>query len=199
LRAEIIDAATRLLAGAEEPPLSLRAVTRSIGIAPMSIYLHFKDKRELVLAVIEQRFGELLEACDEAAGRVDTPAGRLRARCLAYCRWGLENPGHYRLLFETGATHQAGIPYERSPGSAVFDSFVAAVRDSAQTDPAQSFQVAVRLWIGLHGIVALRLSKTGFPWPPVEMLVDGVLEAVPTEITHESAGHGGRPVNTDGR
>src|SRR5215467_3973529 len=97
----------------------------------MSMYLHFKDKTQLVLAVIEQRFGELLVAQDEAAARAETAADRLRARCLAYCRWGLENPGHYRLLFETGATQQAGIPYENSPGSAVFGTMVAAVHDTA--------------------------------------------------------------------
>ena len=181
LRGDIVEAATRLLAATEEPPLSLRAVARSIGIAPMSMYLHFKDKTQLALAVIEKSFGALLAACDEAAARADTPADRLRARCLAYCSWGLENPGLYHLLFESGATQQAGIPYEHSPGSRVFDSLVGAVRDAAQTDPTESFQLAVRLWIGQHGIVSLRLSKPGFPWPPVETLLDGVLEAVPRD------------------
>ncbi len=183
LREEIIEAATRLLAGTDEPPpISLRAVARSIGISPMSMYLHFEDKSQLLMAVIEQRFGELLEACDEAAARAGAPAARLCARCLAYCTWGLDHPGHYRLLFETRATGQLGVSYEDSPGAAFFDSFVAAVRaavEGSEADPTGLFRAAVSLWIGLHGIVSLRLSKPGFPWPPVEQLLDQVVEAVP--------------------
>jgi hypothetical protein len=28
----------------------------------------------------------------------------------------------------------------------------------------------------LHGLTVLRSSKRGFPWPPVEALVDGLLD-----------------------
>jgi len=180
LREDIIEAATRLLSAYSQPdPLSLRAVAREVGITAQSMYLHFSEKSDLIYAVMERRFGELATTCDRAAREASQPAGRLRARCLAYCRWGMDTPGHYRLLFETKTTGQAGIAYPESPGAAVFSSFVAAVHECMQAGAAQPgdpVEAATGLWIGLHGIVSLRLSKPGFPWPPVEQLVDRVLD-----------------------
>ena len=48
MRDEIIDAAAQLLASAvDDERLSLRAVAREIGVAPQSVYLHFRTKSEL--------------------------------------------------------------------------------------------------------------------------------------------------------
>jgi hypothetical protein len=48
------------------------------------------------------------------------------------------------------------------------------VFDDASVAPRQdAFAVATSVWTGLHGIVSLRLSKPGFPWPPVEVLHRG--------------------------
>ena len=47
--------------------------------------------------------------------------------------------------------------------------------EAGETPRANATAVAVCLWIGLHGIVSLRLKKPGFPWPPVEQLADHLL------------------------
>jgi len=173
LREDILDAATRLLAGdADAGPVSLRAVAKEVGIAPQSMYLHFGDRTELISAVIERRFAELLRACELAVAKETGVSAKLRAFCTAYCLWGLQNPGHYRLLFESTATSQAGMSYEGSPGAEVFDRFLAVVKESAGDD---AFKKAVLLWIAMHGIVSLRLNKPGFPWPRVNELFDDFL------------------------
>jgi AcrR family transcriptional regulator len=181
LRTEIIDAATRLLAsGGEDEPLSLRAVAREIGVAPQSVYLQFQTKSELLLAVVEMFFAELQRHIDKAtAARTNAPA-RLRAHCLAYCDYGLSSPGHYKLLFESRLTGQLGIGYQGSPGSRVFESFLQAVRQcvSPQVSASEVFRETVVLWAELHGVVSLRWSKPGFPWPPAETMVDRLLEAL---------------------
>jgi AcrR family transcriptional regulator len=176
LREEIVAAAAQLLAAAPAPePVSLRGVAKRVGIAPQSMYLHFSDKAELLAAVVAVRFGELLRVCEAAAAAEAAPRARLRAFCVAYCTWGIDNPGHYRLLFESRATTQAGIPYEGSPGADVFNRFAALV---GQSEGSQGVETAVLLWVALHGIVSLRWSKPGFPWPPVEELIDALLRAL---------------------
>jgi AcrR family transcriptional regulator len=174
VREEIVGAAAQLLAAAPEP-VSLRGVAKRVGIAPQSMYLHFGDKAELLAAVVAVRFGELLRACEAAAAAEAGPRARLRAFCVAYCAWGLRHPGHYRLLFESRATTQAGVPYEGSPGAAVFDRFAALV---GQAVGGRGFETAVLLWVAMHGVVSLRWSKPGFPWPAVEELVDAFLRAL---------------------
>jgi AcrR family transcriptional regulator len=192
LREELIAAAARLLATpSQEEPLSLRAVAREAGVAPQSVYLHFATKGQLVWALIDERFGELQEIMDAADAAAEGPVAKLRARCLAYCAFGLTNPGHYTLLFEARATNQLDPPgYAGSPGAAVFGEFARAVRgvmDAGLAPRDDPMVVATVLWAGLHGIVDLRLGKPGFPWPPVDALVDRLLTGlVGVRVTDES-------------
>ena len=70
LRADIIQAASRLLAEPAASPLTLRGVAWAAGVAATSVYRHFADTDELVLAVADQHFSEMLAAeqaaCDAA-------------------------------------------------------------------------------------------------------------------------------------
>ena len=81
-------------------------------------------------------------------------------------------PAITRLLFERRLTGQLGIGFQGSPGARVFDDVIDTVRQcAAPRAPRQKvMQDAVILWAGLHGIVSLRWSKPGVPWPPVEAL-----------------------------
>jgi AcrR family transcriptional regulator len=101
LRAEILDAACRLiseLGGAEA--LTIRGVARAVGIAPASIYTQFADKSALVRGVIAHDYARLTAALREADRSVAAAdvVGRARAQVHAYCRFAMENPGHYRLM-----------------------------------------------------------------------------------------------------
>src|SRR5262245_2468845 len=100
LRVELVAAADRILARTGDVEgLSLRAVAREVGIATPSIYLHFPDKRTLIRAVLEERFAELTAAVRGAVAATPDPSRRLHAGCLAFCRFGIEHPNTYRLLF----------------------------------------------------------------------------------------------------
>ena len=172
MRDEIIDAAQLLASAVDDKRLSLRAVALEIGVAPQSVYLHFRTKSEPLLAVVEGFFAELQRHIDNAKAAHTDSKSRLHAHCLAYCDYGLSSPGHYKLLFESRLTGQLGIGFQGSPGARVFDDFIDTVRQcAAPRAPRQKvMQDAVILWAGLHGIVSLRWSKPGVPWPPVEAL-----------------------------
>ena len=180
LREELIEAASELLArGTSEEALSLRAVAREVGIAPTSFYLHFRDKEELLWAVSEARFRELGQHMDVMAAQASGPVEELRARAMAYCRYGLDHPNHYRVLFGSEPTEKARRPLSELPGGRVFeglrDSVAQALSsgEAAHTDPLLS---TILLWAALHGLVTLRVNKPQFPWPPIEQLVDATLE-----------------------
>ena len=99
MRDEIIDAAAQLLASAvDDERLSLRAVAREIGVAPQSVYLHFRTKSEPLLAVVEGFFAELQRHIDNAKAAHTDSKSRLHAHCLAYCDYGLSSPGHYKIV-----------------------------------------------------------------------------------------------------
>jgi AcrR family transcriptional regulator len=176
LRAELVEAACRLLERLDgEESLSLRAVTREAGVAPQSFYLHFPDKQALMRAVYEARYAELTAEMRAALADLDgttPPTGRVGAIARAYCRFGLTHPGQYRVLFGTVGT--PGWDPETLPGLVTFQLFRDEVARCVASD---ADEITVCLWVFLHGLVTLRVSRPSFAWPPVEDLIDRTVTA----------------------
>jgi AcrR family transcriptional regulator len=191
LREDIIAAAVRVIGEVGNvEAVSLRAVAREAGIDPMSVYRHFADKEDLVWAVLDAEFAELARALEATAAPFRDSHDRLRARCLGYVRFGQERPGEFLVLFGTEGRPQPpdGDP-ELLPGWPVFAALLddverclAPSRTAPADKQAEAEAKATLLWAALHGLTVLRLSKRGFPWPPIEALVDrllGELELTP--------------------
>ncbi|WP_188316535.1 TetR/AcrR family transcriptional regulator [Solihabitans fulvus] len=179
LRTELVAAASRLLETVDsEDGLSLRAVAREVGVSAPSVYLQFADKEKLMWAVLEERFIELRDVIEEAASAADGPAEELRARCVAYCMFGLEQPGNYRVLFSAVSTYKPDVALDQLPGADVFFGLVGAVMRCVEAGVARRldpFLAGTVLWSTLHGMVMLRISKPVFPWPSIETLIRHLL------------------------
>jgi AcrR family transcriptional regulator len=176
LRDEIVIAAGAILSETgSTADLSLRSVARAVGVAATSIYRHFADLDELVLAVkagFLTDFGAALDAAAAAAGT--DPQARVRARAQEYYEYGLRNPGRYRVMFSSQLTaHRRPADYL---GRAVFEhvraDIVAATGDAS---PAADL-TAVHLWTALHGTVTLRLARRNFPWPELDSQLDDLID-----------------------
>ncbi|CAL2059871.1 TetR family transcriptional regulator [Streptomyces murinus] len=178
LKEEILAAAARLLAeSGREEALSLRAVAREVGIAAPSVYLHFKDRSELVATVTRRAYeklvAELREARDGGTPHAPhtshvphtsraphTPRTALRAMAHRYCTFALENPRRFRLMF--GVERIVG-PREDSPRHPVWLVLGAWEEALAALPADRSGQVgaeqdALLLWSALHGIVTIAMA-----------------------------------------
>lgn len=180
LRADLVASASLLLetVGSEEA-LSLRAVARQAGVAPPSVYLHFPDKHELMHAVLQARFVELGTRLDTAASEASDPFSELKARCVAYCAFGEEQHGNYKVMFSADSANTPAN-FEELPGSEVFLGLVGSVQKCVQAgviEPVDVFLVSSLIWCNLHGIVTLRHSKPIFPWPKLTIMIDQMLLA----------------------
>lgn len=177
LRAELLDAATRLLdAGGRDTALTLRGIAREAGVAAPSVYPHFADLDALVLELIRRHLGDLSAAVRTAV--VDAAGGHpLRRAAHAYVRWGLARPGPYTVVFEGRALRQLSRDEELALGAG--DDLLEDLVDllgalpHPPTDPARA---AVAVWSGLHGVVSLRTAKPAYPWPSLDDHVDAVLD-----------------------
>jgi AcrR family transcriptional regulator len=177
LREEIIEAAREILAETGSlDGLTLRGVARRVGIAATSIYLHFPDTEQLAVAATARTFAELTAAAAAAAAGISDPGQELLARCRAYCRFALEHPVHYRVMFGLDLAPSLAANPDATPGRRAFQVLVRAVQAcqdaGAATATGDPFRLASLVWAAEHGLVSLRLARPHFPWSDLDGLVD---------------------------
>lgn len=177
LRAEIVAAAKKLLAETKDADdVSIRAVADAVGITPPSIYLHFADKDELIGAVVFDVFAELDNAMLQAADGITAPLERLRAFGLAYIRFAVGHPEHYRLATMDPCAKPPAV--DEVLASSAFEHFNAAVRDCMDAGifaEGDVLPITLQLWAAAHGIASLMVAKPYLPWGDVEEIADRVL------------------------
>jgi AcrR family transcriptional regulator len=158
LRREILDAAIALIADSGDEAVSMRAIARAVGVTAPAVYIHFADKRELMLAVLEHVFADLGRALEQA----DTGEGRERIRALvrAYVAWGVAHPGRYKISYEGAIARELPPDSERPFGRPHLERLAAA---TAAVRPDDALRTATRLWACAHGVVSLRLNKPHAP------------------------------------
>jgi AcrR family transcriptional regulator len=176
LREEIITAASQMIGEAgDDSALTLRGVARRVGIAAPSIYRHFTDVDELKMAVVQRTFADFARARDAVGGDGHGPAAALLARCRAYIRFALANPGPYRYLFSQHSP--TGDPARPPVDLPAFQALAGSISRCQQAGLASAGDdphwLAAQVWAALHGLVLLRLNAPGFPWPgPLEQMAD---------------------------
>ena len=185
LRKDVLTAVNRLLDewGSDEK-LTMRAVAHEVGVTPASIYLHFSDKTELVWAALADKYRQLADqmGAAEAAAAREGPRERLRAQVHAYCRFAIDNPGHYRLMYEI---RQPVVERERMglhPArqvSARLRQALAACADAGFALSLPLYQATHTLWTGLHGLVSVQhsLAIAGSP-SQLAGMADGLVDIV---------------------
>lgn len=193
LREVVVAATTELLADVGDvAAVTMRQVAAAAGVTPPSVYRHFPDKESLVRAVVEQRFSAFTAVLRQAAACAGhEPRARLEAMAHTYVTYGLEHPGHYRVLFSATNAGPAGLglgPGTEHPGAASMRALVEAVA-ACLPEPGRDGHhdtvqlLAVELWASLHGIVDLRITKPDMPWPDPAALTTTAIGNIPPTAT----------------
>ncbi|MFI0224790.1 TetR/AcrR family transcriptional regulator [Streptomyces lydicus] len=180
LKAQLVDAAAKLLATLDQPEtLTLRQVAREVGVAPASVYSHFPNLGALIEHVLRLRYDELAGFMDEAARSTADPLSDLVARCAAYVHWGVDHPGHYRTLFGGRMPADLVAASAQGAGADLLGSVgesLSAVTDADGTRTAErQWQAGLMLWTALHGLVSLYNDHGALPWPPLDDLIAHVI------------------------
>ncbi len=103
LTAEIKAVARAQLAVTGAEALSLRAVSRQLGMVSSALYRYFPSRDALLTALIVDAYdalGEAVEAAESAVERSDL-LGRWRNIAWATRRWAVDHPHEYALVYGT--------------------------------------------------------------------------------------------------
>lgn len=181
-RAEILVAAQRIFVECGYEGATIRRIADEVGLSSTALYMHFRDKSEMLLEICREAFQTLLERNRIARQSPGEPEIKVRRMLKDYMTFGLKNPNAYRLIFLTrpqeasqGAQHIA-----QDLGRKVYEGFELTVAELAASgrltcSPEIAAQV---LWAGAHGVVALIITKPYFAWAPPEQLGETMLDAL---------------------
>ena len=186
LRGEIIDAAVKVLSAlGPEDPFSLRSVAKMAKIAAPSVYIHFADRNVLLLAVLEKLFAE--QVAIRAAAEADAAkAGggaweRLLARSVASVRFGLEHPGHYKVLFEGRVVPRLNDPRIAGFGRPLLVRSIELIREiPSQPGASPTIPNACLFCCGpaCMASISLRINKPTLDWPPATELAEQITRTI---------------------
>ncbi|NNB85233.1 TetR/AcrR family transcriptional regulator [Corallococcus exiguus] len=155
--------------------LSMRKLADAVEYAPATLYLHFENRDAIARELCVRGFQELLAALEPPA-TVKEPVERLSRMAEAYVAFGLEHPETYRLIFMEDPKLSAELFQDKLHGEGprsfallvrAFEDLKAAGR-APEATPAE--QLAEVFWAGLHGIISLKLTCSGFQGSPAEVL-----------------------------
>ncbi|MFE9785096.1 TetR/AcrR family transcriptional regulator [Nocardia salmonicida] len=177
LAAALVEAGLELTRSGGPDALTIREVTRRVGVTPNAAYRHFPDRRALLRAVsaaIESRMAEGMERSQAA------PRANLRAVGLGYIGFALLEPGWFAVAF-----FGAG---DISPESVVDSPAYLALADAldmmvhvGDLAPAACPGATWSCWSTVHGFAELALRgplrhlDRAELWPLAEQAVDTVI------------------------
>ena len=97
LRRKVITAATELFREESYAAVSMRKIAKRVEYSVGTLYLYYKDKDELFLAVQSAAFEQAFTFINALSGK-DDPLERLQELGERYVRFGIKNPDLYLSL-----------------------------------------------------------------------------------------------------
>jgi AcrR family transcriptional regulator len=189
-RTEIVDAADALYAEAGWDGVTMEQVARRARLSRALVYVYFKDKADLHLALVERALESLRSRFEAARAGKAKGIDEIEAIGRAYVAYSREQP-HY---FDACARYQAHSCGEACEGAEVpptelacisaghrvhetlVDSLNRGVADgSIRADLGDAYVTALSLWAFTHGVIQIASSKAGqieHEGVPVQQFID---------------------------
>jgi AcrR family transcriptional regulator len=189
-RAEILHAAEAIFVRDGYEGATIRKIADEVGVSSTALYMHFRDKDEILIEICEGAISTLLASNTEIFQRPIDAVSRVRLMLDAYMHFGLSNPNTYRLVFcSTQPVDTTGhTEVWEDLGARTYDTFKAAVAGIAaegRLRHGDADTAAQLLWSACHGLVSLRITRTNGDWAPAEtmapMMLDALFEGLVTD------------------
>jgi AcrR family transcriptional regulator len=158
LRRALLEEALRTIQFGGVEQLTLRAVGEKLGVSRTALYRHFSDKQALLAAVGREGFRMLRLALTDAWQTHGRGRAGFEAMGLAYVRFAVEHPSHYRVMFgrflESCSKDADFIDEARAAFQVLVDSLVEQQQAGLvrRDDP---LVLARFIWSIVHGIAML--------------------------------------------
>jgi AcrR family transcriptional regulator len=185
LRRALLDEALATIRDKGVEGLTLREIGARLGVSRSALYRHFADKRALLTTVATDGFRMLREQLVTAREECADAPGSSQAMGVAYVRFAVANPSHYRVMFSRFVEPQPQEPELATEAVGAFQALVdavAAMQREGIVRHDDTVLMARYMWAVVHGVAMLAIDGQ-LPEPgAVEELTHYALERLGTGI-----------------
>ena len=173
----LVDVAMQLIEADEVELISLRRLSKEVGVTPSAVYNHFSDKNALMLAIKLRLYEDFNRFFEGRSSQTENPEQALLEMCLAYYHFSQEQPSRFHFLFSSTLPLEWSTPQMveiSCRGIVKTRRLVLKIYEKYQIpcDEEAAVNTTLLVWSQLHGIVTLKNSGSiqaavaYQDWPP---------------------------------
>ena len=177
-RSEIVDAAEALYAEVGWDAVTMERVARRARLSRALVYVYFRDKADLHLALVERALDTLRLRFEAASQGKPSGLEEVEAIGRTYFAYAHELPHYFDACarFEARASSEGVQPNEdacMAAGHRVHETIVASLNrgvadGSVRGDIGDPYVTSLALWAFSHGVVQIAATKSG------QMEIEGI-------------------------
>jgi AcrR family transcriptional regulator len=158
LRSALIEAALEALKTQGMEALSLRTLSKAVGVTQAAPYSHFRDKDDLLAAIAETGFQRLAIKMVEAATGQSGVQPRIVKLISAYIHFAVENRTLFQLMFSRELSVMKNYPTLAMTAGKSYSLFASVLSKRVQPIEDANF-MTVMLWSLCHGLTTLFVDE----------------------------------------
>ncbi len=160
----LVAAAIEVISAENPEQLTLREVSRRVGVNHRAVYRHFADLTALLAAVAEQGYRQLLVALEDALAPLKRalPEKRMEALATAYVEFAIDHSAHYRIMFGRRLNEDGRFPVLEELVVRAFELIDAEVLvgiESGRFVARPRRELVFAFWSLAHGFASLALVR----------------------------------------
>ncbi len=182
LRKEILDVSKDLLIKDGFSKMSMRRIAKRANVTATSIYLHFKNKDDLLLALIEESIHNLKEVLVEVMDPSKGFIQQLEEMARAYIRFALEHPKEYEIIYMVRPEEMPKYPREKfNEVRNAYELLAGIISDgkaNSLIDVDDPLICAYTIWAQIHGVVSVILNRRLDTRIPQQKFIDQAVDHI---------------------
>lgn len=191
LREDILQVSRDLLIKNGFGKMSMRKIAGKVNVSATSIYLHFENKDDLLLALIETSIAKLAAALENPLESGDDSITKLEKMAHSFIQFALEHPQEYEIIYMVRPEEMPKFPREKFQQIRKIYELLANIieegKNAGLLHVENSLLSAYTIWAQLHGVASVIISKrldTRIPTDEfVQNAVDQILEGFISQKT----------------